>query len=65
MLVNKKKMVLEEDLNMRIPSINKMCDVGSKEESRKVFKGIEPLLRNKRRETLLMGGNYENVRKEI
>ena len=56
-LVNRKKRVLEEDLNMRITSINKLCDVGSKEELDRFLKGIEPLLRRKRRAILLMGGN--------
>lgn len=45
--------------------INKLCEVNSKEDMDKILKGIEPLLRNKRREILLMGGNYEDVRKEI
>ena len=40
-------------------------DVGSKEESNTILKGIERLLRNKRTTIILMGGNYEEVRKEI
>ena len=49
---------------MRITSINKSCDVGSKEELDKFLKGIEPLPRKKRRAILLMGSNYEEVRQE-
>ena len=44
--------------------INKLCETKSKEELDRILKGIEPLPRNKRREILLMGGNYEDVRKE-
>ena len=44
--------------------INKLCKVDSKEDSYIILKGIEPLLRNKRRVILLMGGNYEEVNKE-
>ena len=50
-------------MNMRIIMINKLCDVDSNEEYDTIFKGIEPLLRKKRREILLMGDNYEDVRK--
>ena len=64
-MINRKRRAIEEDLNMRISSINKLCDVGSKEESETILKGIEPLLRNKRREILLMGGNYKEVRQEV
>ena len=63
-LINRKRRVVEEDLNMRISSINKLCDVGSKEEPKTILKGIEPLLRNKRRAILLMESNYEEVRQE-
>ena len=58
-LINRKKRVLEEDINVRITMINKLCKVDSKEDSNKILKGIEPLLRNKRREILLKGGNYQ------
>lgn len=49
---------------MRITMINKLCDVDSKEELDRILKGIEPLIRNKRREIILMGGKCEDVRKE-
>ena len=45
--------------------INKLCKVDSKEDLDINLKGIEPLLRNKRRVVLLMGGNYEDVKKEM
>ena len=60
--INRKKRVLEEDLNLRITMINKPCQVDSKEDSDIILKGIEPLMRNKRREIILMGGNQEDVR---
>lgn len=44
--------------------INKLCDFDSKEESNRILKAIESFLREKRREIILMGGNYEDVRKE-
>ena len=45
--------------------INKLCGVNSNEDLGKKFKSIEHLLRNKRKEILLMEGNYEDVWKEI
>lgn len=44
--------------------INKQGDADSKEDSNKILKGNEPLLRKKRREIILMGENYEDVMKE-
>ena len=62
--MNRKKRVVAEDAKLRENLINKMCEVNSKEDMDRIMKGIEPLLRNKRREILLMGGNYEeNIRK--
>ena len=40
--------------------VKKLCLINSET----ILKGIEPLLRNKKREILLMGGNYEEVNKE-
>ena len=48
-LLNRKKRVLEEDNNLKIKVINKLCETNSKEDSDRILKGIEPLLRNKRR----------------
>ena len=42
-----------------------LCIVNSDEELEAILKGIEPLLRNKKRAILLMGGNYEEVKMEI
>ena len=64
-LFNIKKRVIEEDTKLRELMITKLCEVKSKEDLDIILKGIEPLLRNKRRAILLMGGNYEDVRKEI
>ena len=65
MLLNRKKRVLEEDIKLRETMVNKLCKVNSKEDMNKILKGIDPLLRQKRREILLMGGGYEEVKKEI
>ena len=50
---------------MRINIVKKMCIVNNDEEMEEIFKGIEPLLRNKKMSILLMGGNYEEVKMEI
>ena len=41
-LINRKERVLEEDMNMRIKTINKLCDVGSKEKLDRVLKVLSP-----------------------
>ena len=45
--------------------VKKMCIVNNDEEMEEILKGIEPLLRNKKRSILLMGGNYEEEKMEI
>ena len=45
--------------------VKKMCIVNNDEEMEEILKGIEPLLRNKKRSILLMGGKYEEVKMEI
>ena len=45
--------------------MKKLCIVNNEEEITEVLKGITPLLRNKTRYILLMGGNYEEANKEI
>ena len=45
--------------------VKKMCIVNNDEEMEEIFKGIKPLLRNKKRAILLMGSNYEKVKMEI
>ena len=57
--------MIEEDTKLRDSMINKLCEVNSKEDMDIILKGTEPLPRNKRREIILMGGNYEEVKKEI
>ena len=64
-LLNRNKRVVEEDTKLREIVINKFCEVNKKEDLDRILKGIEPLLRNKIRVILLMGGNYEEVRKKI
>lgn len=64
MLLNKKKRVVEEDTMLRENMTKNLCEVSSKEDMDSILKGIEPLLRNKRRKIIVMGGNYE-VKKEI
>ena len=41
-----------------------MCIINNDEELEEILKEIEPLLRNKKRSILLMGGNYEEVKME-
>ena len=45
--------------------VKKMCIVNNDEDMEEILKGIEPLLRNNKRSILLMGGNYDEVKKEI
>lgn len=56
--------MIEDDTQLRETTINKLYDVDSKEDMDKILKGIEALPRNKIREIILMGGNYEDVRME-
>ena len=44
--------------------VKKMCIVNNDEEMEEILKGIDPLLRSKKRSILLMGGNYEEVKME-
>ena len=45
--------------------IKKLCIINNDDDLKTILKGIEPMLRNKKREILLMGGNYEEVKLEI
>lgn len=62
--VNRKKRVIEEDKSIRERLIIKLCEVKDDEHLVRLMKFIEPLLRNKKRTILIMGGNYEEVNKE-
>ena len=64
-LINRKSRIVEEEEQMRINMMKKLCIVSNDEEVEEILKGIEPLLRNKKRSILLMGGNYEEVKMEI
>ena len=44
--------------------IKKLCIVNLEEDIEEILKGTTPLLRNKKRSILLMGGNYEEVNME-
>ena len=44
--------------------IQKLCELKSSKHLESIMKGIEPLLRHKRREILIMGDNYEDVNEE-
>lgn len=63
-LLNMKRRLVEEDTKLRENMIKKLCDVNTDEDTEIIFKGIEPLLRNKRRGFLLKGGNNEEIKKE-
>ena len=60
--MNRKRKIIEEEKQMRINRVKKMCIVNKDEKVEEILKGIEPLLRNKKRSILLMGGNYEEVK---
>ena len=61
-LRNRKSRVTEEKKRMNM--VKKLCIVNSEEEINEILKGMAPLLRNKKRSILLMGGNYEEVNME-
>ena len=63
-LINKKNRVIEEGKKIRVNMIKKLCTINSKEDIEEILKGITPLLRNKKRPIILMGGNYEEVNVE-
>ena len=64
-LMNRKNRVVEEEKKIRINMVKKICIVNSDEDVEAILKGIEPLLRNKKRSILLIGGNYEEVNMKI
>ena len=63
-LMNRKSRIVEEEKQIRINMVRKLCVINSDEDLEEILKGIEPLLRNKKRSILLMGGNYEEVKME-
>ena len=62
--MNRKNTIVEEEEKIRINMIKKLCIVISEEDMEEILKGITPLLRNKKRSILLMGGNHEEVNME-
>ncbi len=48
-LLNIKKRMLEEDNKLRTTMINKLCETNSKEDSDRILKGIDPLIRKKKK----------------
>ena len=63
-LNNRKSRVVEEEKKIRVDIIRKLCIINNDEDLDTILKGIEPLLRNKKREILIIGGNYEEVKME-
>ena len=63
-LINRKSRVVEEEKKIRIDMVRKLCIINNDEDLDTILKAIEPLLRNKKREILIMGGNYEEVKME-
>ena len=61
---NRKGRVIEEDKKIRINMVKKLCTINNEEELIEILKGMAPVLRNKRRSILLMGGNYEEINVE-
>ena len=62
-LVNKRRRVIEEDKKIRGNLINKLCEINNDDDMTRIMKGIEPFLRNKRRDILLIGGKSKKVNK--
>ena len=58
-LLNRKSRVVEEDKQIRMNMVRKLCSINNEEDIKEILKGIAPLLRHKKRSILLMGGNYE------
>ena len=63
-LIKRKKRVINKDKGIRENHIRKFYKVNNDEDMKRIIKGIETLLRNKRRTIFLMGGNYEEVKEE-
>ena len=63
-LINRKSRVVEKEKKIRIDMVRKLCIINNDEDLDTILKGIQSLLRNKKREILIMGGNYEEVRME-
>ena len=63
-LRNRNRRVIEEDKKIRINMVKKLRIVNNEEEIIEFLNGIAPLLRNKKRSILLMGGNYKEANKE-
>lgn len=57
-LLNRKRRVVEEDTKLRENLVQKLCEVDTKEGIERILKAIEPFSRNKRKESLLMGGPF-------
>ena len=60
--MNRKSRIVEEEKQIIINMVKKLCVINNDEDLEGILKGIEPLLRNKKRSILLMGGNYEEVK---
>ena len=63
-LLNRKKRVVFEETKLRESMVRLLCEVNFEDDLDRILKGIEPLLRKKRRASLLMGGNYEEGNKD-
>ena len=48
-LMNRKSRVVEEEKQMRINMIKKLCIINNAEDLETILKGIEPMLKNKKR----------------
>lgn len=63
-LLDRRRRVVDEDKRIRENIIKKFYEINNDEDMRRIMKGIEPLLRDKIRVVILMGGNNEEVNKE-
>lgn len=60
-LIEMNPRVKEEDRMIREHAMKKICDIKSEEEMEAILEKIKPLLRNKKRCILIMGGEYESI----
>ena len=56
--------VKEDAKAMRERIVRKLCEVENEEKFESIMKTSKSFLRNKTREILIMGGNYEELNKE-
>lgn len=64
-LVNRKKRAIDEDNGIRERYVRKLCEIKDEEHFKEIMKNLSTHLRKKRRNILIMGGNYEDIYREV